>query len=103
MNAPHPPFDAATIVGAPVPHDSAALHVAGEATYTDDLPEPRGLLHAAVGVSPHAHGTIEHIDLAAVLAVPGVVGGVTPAPHPGVKHKRPIAPVGAMICPHAAV
>ena len=90
MNAPHPPFDAATIVGAPVPHDSAALHVAGEATYTDDLPEPRGLLHAAVGVSPHAHGTIEHIDLAAVLAVPGVVAVLTPADIPGVNDIGPI-------------
>jgi xanthine dehydrogenase molybdopterin-binding subunit B len=25
--------------------------VAGSATYTDDLPEPAGLLHAAVGLS----------------------------------------------------
>src|SRR6476659_1002575 len=90
INAPHPPFDAATIVGAPVPHDSAALHVAGEATYTDDLPEPRGMLHAAVGVSPHAHGTIARIDLAGVLAVPGVVAVLTPADIPGVNDIGPI-------------
>ena len=28
----------------------------GEAAYTDDLPEPKGMLHAALGVSPVAHG-----------------------------------------------
>jgi len=91
MNAPHPPFEeATTIVGVPVPHDSAALHVAGEAHYTDDLPEPRGTLHAAIGVSAHAHGTIEHIDLAGVLAVPGVVAVLTPADIPGVNDIGPI-------------
>ena len=91
MNAPHPPFDeATTIVGAPVPHDSAELHVAGEAHYTDDLPEPRGMLHAAIGVSAHAHGTIEHIDLAGVLAVPGVVAVLTPADIPGINDVGPI-------------
>ena len=50
MNAPHPPWDSATgVVGVPAAHDSAALHVAGEAHYTDDLPEPRGPLSAALG------------------------------------------------------
>ena len=78
MNAPHPPWDAAAgVVGTPAPHDSAALHVAGEAHYTDDLPEPRGTLHAALGVSPVAHGTIESLDLEPVRAAPGVVAVIT--------------------------
>lgn len=32
-------------------HESAALHVLGEAPYTDDLPELQGTLHAAFGLS----------------------------------------------------
>jgi len=31
-------------VGTPIPHESAQLHVTGEARYIDDLPEPRGTL-----------------------------------------------------------
>ena len=54
MNAPHPPWDpAAGVVGVPAPHDSATLHVAGEAATPTTCPEPRGTLHAALGVSPH--------------------------------------------------
>ena len=37
--------------GQPLPHDSAELHVSGGAAYTDDLLEPRGTLHAALGLS----------------------------------------------------
>ena len=61
MNDPRVPLpdlgasDGGAVVGASLPHDSAALHVAGEAAYTDDLPEPKGTLHAAIGVSPVAH------------------------------------------------
>jgi xanthine dehydrogenase large subunit len=41
-------------VGRPIAHDSAHLHVTGEALYIDDLPEPQGLLHAAIGISSQA-------------------------------------------------
>jgi xanthine dehydrogenase molybdopterin-binding subunit B len=34
-------------VGQARAHESAALHVAGEATYTDDIAELQGTLHAA--------------------------------------------------------
>ena len=34
-----------------LPHDSAAKHVAGEAIYIDDIPEPRNLLHAYIRMS----------------------------------------------------
>jgi xanthine dehydrogenase large subunit len=91
MNAPDSPFDSAiAVVGTPAPHDSAALHVAGDAAYTDDLPEPRGTLHAALGVSPVAHGTLEGIDLDPVRAAPGVVAIITAADVPGVNDVGPI-------------
>ena len=48
--------------GKPLPHESAALHVAGAAPYTDDVPELAGTLHAALGLSPVAHGVIEQLD-----------------------------------------
>ncbi len=45
-------------VGASLPHESAHLHVAGAAPYVDDLPELAGTLHAALGLSPVAHGRL---------------------------------------------
>ena len=60
-------------VGVPHPHESAHLHVAGEATYVDDMPELAGTLHAAFGLSPVAHGRLTSIDLDAVRKLPGVV------------------------------
>ncbi|MFO1325362.1 MAG: xanthine dehydrogenase molybdopterin binding subunit [Burkholderiales bacterium] len=91
MNAPHPPEIANDdALGASVAHDSAALHVAGEARYTDDLPEPRDLLHVAVGVSPVAHGRLRGLDLAAVRAAPGVVDVIAAADIPGVNDVGPI-------------
>ncbi|MDO8982910.1 xanthine dehydrogenase molybdopterin binding subunit [Cypionkella sp.] len=59
--------------GKPLPHDSAPLHVTGQARYLDDIPLPAGTLHAAFGLSPCAHGTITDIDLSAVRAAPGVI------------------------------
>jgi xanthine dehydrogenase large subunit len=56
-----------------IQHDSAEAHVAGKATYVDDLPEPPGMLHLAFGQSAHARATILSIDLSAVRAAPGVV------------------------------
>ncbi len=96
MNDPRVPLPDLAIaadgpaVGAPLPHDSAALHVAGEAAYTDDLAEPRGTLHAALGVSPVAHGRLRSVDLDAVRAMPGVVDVVVAADIPGVNDVGPI-------------
>ena len=61
------------VVGSALPHESAHLHVAGSAPYTDDLPELAGTLHAALGLSPVAHGVIESIDLDLIRKQPGVV------------------------------
>ncbi len=92
MNAPHPPGAALDdrVIGVGVEHDSARLHVAGEARYTDDIAEPRGTLHAAVGTSPIPHGRIVGLDLDAVRAAPGVVAVITAADIPGVNDVGPI-------------
>jgi xanthine dehydrogenase large subunit len=60
-------------VGVARAHESAHLHVAGAAPYTDDLPELAGTLHAALGLSPVAHGVIERVDLAPIRRLPGVM------------------------------
>ncbi|GMU71669.1 MAG: xanthine dehydrogenase molybdopterin binding subunit [Burkholderiales bacterium] len=76
--------------GAALPHESAALHASGEANYTDDLAEPRGMLHAAVGVSPMAHGRVRSVDLHAVRATPGVVDVIVAADLPGANDVGPV-------------
>src|SRR5580704_11417020 len=55
------------------PHDSAHLHVSGRAQYADDIPLPVNTLHGAFGMSSIAHGRVTRMDLAPVLAAPGVV------------------------------
>ena len=60
-------------VGKALPHDSAHLHVTGRAAYTDDIPEPRDLLHLAVGMSQKPHARITNIDLSNVAGADGVV------------------------------
>jgi len=62
----------ARAVGKALPHDSAHLHVSGRAAYTDDLPEPQGLLHVAVGMSSVAHAKVRVMDLSPVLGCDGV-------------------------------
>lgn len=73
-------------------HDSAEKHVRGSALYVDDVPEPSGTLHVAVGGSPVACGRIVRLDLEAVRAAAGVVCVATAADIPG--HNE-ISPVGA--------
>ena len=71
-------------------HESAHLHVSGEALYCDDVPLPEGTLHAAIGVSEKAHARLRHVDLAAVRAAPGVVAVLTAADVPGDNNHGPI-------------
>ncbi len=72
-------------------HDSAHKHVTGEAVYIDDMPEPAGTLHGAMGLSTIAHGAIRSIDLSAVRAAPGVVAVLTAGDIPG---ENDISPTG---------
>ena len=98
MSAPHPSSapralgaDArSNVVGTGLPHDSAALHASGAADYTDDLPEPRGTLHVALGTSPVAHGRLNALDLEPVRAAPGVVDVIAAADIPGENDVGPI-------------
>ncbi|MEL6727142.1 MAG: xanthine dehydrogenase molybdopterin binding subunit [Pseudomonadota bacterium] len=53
-------------------HDSAHLHVSGQAQYVDDLPEPADCLHVYVAMSERAHAEILDLDLTAVDTAPGV-------------------------------
>ncbi len=78
--------------GQAMPHDSAVKHVTGAAQYVDDVPEPRQLLHAAVGRSHVACGKILAMDLSAVLVQPGVVAVVTLADVPGHTDIGPVFP-----------
>jgi xanthine dehydrogenase large subunit len=77
-------------VGQPRNHESAILHVLGEATYTDDIPELQATLHAALGLSQKAHAIINAISLDAVRRSPGVVAVLTAADIPGANDCGPI-------------
>ncbi|MGA2125943.1 MAG: molybdopterin cofactor-binding domain-containing protein, partial [Xanthobacteraceae bacterium] len=77
-------------VRVPTPHDSGVRHVRGSATYVDDIREPEGTLHVAVGGAPAARGRLKTVDLAAVRAAPGVVLVLTAADIPG---KNDVSPV----------
>lgn len=77
-------------VGVSRPHESAHLHVAGEATYTDDIPEVAGTLYAALGLSREAHARITALNLDPVRAQPGVVAVYTARDIPGTNDVAPI-------------
>jgi len=64
----------AATTGAGLAHESAALHVTGLAPYIDDIAVPRGCLHAAPILSPHAHARLLGVDALAALAMSGVHG-----------------------------
>ncbi|MBI1907547.1 MAG: xanthine dehydrogenase molybdopterin binding subunit [Rhodocyclales bacterium] len=76
--------------GEALPHESAHLHVAGEAVYVDDIPELAGTLYAALGLSQQAHARIRAMDLDAVRAAPGVVAVLTAADIPGTNDCGPV-------------
>jgi xanthine dehydrogenase large subunit len=75
-----------------LPHDSAALHVSGEARYVDDLPEPPGTLHAALGMSQETHAKIVAMDLEPVRRASGVVAVIAAADIPGNNNIGPVLP-----------
>ena len=87
-----------------LPHESAELHVSGEAIYTDDLPELAGTLHCALGLSQRAHANIVSMDISAVRSSPGVVDVITAADIPGrndcgpIIHDDPILADGLVQC-----
>ncbi len=98
MNAPTtlkqllPASESAAQQGQGIVHESAHLHVTGQAIYTDDIPELRGTLYGALVLSPVAHGELlgEGIDRAALLAQHGVVAVFTAKDIPGENNCGPI-------------
>jgi len=76
--------------GQSVPHESAALHVVGDATYVDDIAELAGTLYIALGLSSEAHARLRSINLDAVQNAPGVVAVITAADIPGHNDCGPI-------------
>jgi len=89
-DAPFAQSTATSVVGRDHAHESAHLHVAGSATYIDDLPELAGTLHAALGLSPLAHGRLKGIRLDALRALPGVVEVIAAEHIPGENQCGPI-------------
>ena len=91
--APRPPIaspEADRSIGVPLPHESAELHVSGEARYTDDLPELAGTLHVALGLSRYAHAHVVALDLSVVREAPGVIAVFTAADIPGENNCGPV-------------
>ncbi|GHB31726.1 dehydrogenase [Streptomyces viridiviolaceus] len=95
------------VVGLPMPHESAALHVTGTALYTDDLVHrTKDVLHACPVQVTKAHGRITALRTEPALAVPGVVRVLTGADVPGVndagmKHDEPLFPDEVLFHGHA--
>ena len=79
-----------TAPGKSIPHESAALHVCGDATYVDDIAELAGTLYVALGLSSEAHARIAAMDLAAVQGAAGVVAVITASDIPGHNDCGPI-------------
>ncbi|MEM9841031.1 MAG: xanthine dehydrogenase molybdopterin binding subunit [Pseudomonadota bacterium] len=71
-------------------HDSAHLHVSGQAQYVDDLPEPTDCTHIYVAMSERAHADITALNLAPVRRAPGVLCVLSAEDIPG---KNDIGPV----------
>ncbi len=83
---------ATAVVHKPLPHDSAVLHVQGAANYVDDIGEPVGTLHIAIGMADKACGRLKAMGLDPVRAAPGVVVVLTATDIPG---RNDVAPVFA--------
>jgi xanthine dehydrogenase large subunit len=73
-----------TVVGHPLPHESARGHVTGEALYTDDLlGRFTSVLHAWPVTAPHAHAHVLSVDAAPAMEERGVVTTLTDTDVPG--------------------
>ncbi|MGH7334507.1 MAG: xanthine dehydrogenase family protein molybdopterin-binding subunit [Candidatus Rokuibacteriota bacterium] len=75
-------------VGLAIPRPDGAEKVTGRVEYVADL-KPRGLLHAKLLRSPHAHARIARIDTSKARALTGVRAVLTAADIPELKRKAP--------------
>ena len=79
-----------TQIRTPLAHESAALHVTGQARYVDDIALPANSVHIALGLSHVAHGRINSIDIDAALSAPGVHAVLRASDIPGQNDCSPV-------------
>jgi len=72
-----------------IKHESAHLHVTGQAIYIDDM-NTANLLHGLVYTSPHAHTRIVNYDLSDALALNGVAAILSAKDIPAVNQMGPV-------------
>jgi xanthine dehydrogenase large subunit len=77
-------------MGTQVPHESAELHVTGEALYVDDIPSSADLLVGKVVTSPHARARIVSFDLTGARGIPGVHAVLSAKDIPGANQMGPV-------------
>src|SRR5262247_4690890 len=75
-------------IGLSIPRPDGPEKVTGQVPYVADL-KPKGLLHAKLLRSPHAHARIVPIDTSRARALPGVRAVLTAADIPELKRKAP--------------
>jgi len=75
-------------IGLSIPRPDGPEKVTGQVQYVADL-NPRGLLHAKLLRSPHAHARILRIDVSRARALPGVRAVLTAADIPELTRKAP--------------
>jgi xanthine dehydrogenase large subunit len=74
----------------PSPHESARLHVTGEAVYIDDMQVSDQLLTGRVVCSPHARAGIKSFDLTDAKKIAGVHAVLCAKDIPGVNQMGPV-------------
>ncbi len=72
-----------SVIGQPIPHDSAREHVTGQALYIDDMPATRDELFVDFAGSALAHARIKAIDVSAARKIDGIVAVLTHEDIPG--------------------
>src|SRR5213083_860606 len=75
-------------VGLSIPRPDGPEKVTGKVQYVADI-QPKGLLHAKLLRSPHAHARITRIDTSRAKALAGVRAVLTAADMPYLKKKAP--------------
>src|SRR5262250_2372143 len=75
-------------IGLSIPRPDGPEKVTGRVQYVADI-KPKGLLHAKLLRSPHAHARIVRIDVSKARALPGVRAVLTAADIPELKRKAP--------------
>jgi xanthine dehydrogenase molybdopterin binding subunit/xanthine dehydrogenase small subunit len=81
---------AGPFAGQPSAHESAHLHVTGQAVYVDDVPRFRNELLVGFAGSPLAHARIKRLDVTDARRVEGIAAVFTAADVPGDNHFGPV-------------